>query len=282
MRTVKEISKLTGISVRTLHYYHEIGLLPPTAVSEAGYRLYDDKALETLQQILFFREFDMPLKEIGAILGNPDFDRDKILRSQKRMLEMKRERLNQMLSNIDGILKGEKEMDFTVFSTEDIEEICKAALANMSEEQQELAARQYGGKENYEKHLTELMSTEQAQKNMEKMVEWYGDKETCMDVATHSLSEQVTAAYGKRFDAVQKKLMGKKGTDVNSFEVKEIVGEYEFVAKQFFRLKNMEGFMLEMAKDYRNNQALREYVDRTEGEGMADYLADALEAFYKK
>ena len=133
MRTVKEISKLTGISVRTLHYYHEIGLLPPTAVSEAGYRLYDDKALETLQQILFFREFDMPLKEIGAILGNPDFDRDKILRSQKRMLEMKRERLNKMISNIDGILKGEKEMDFTVFSTEDIEEICKAALANGTE-----------------------------------------------------------------------------------------------------------------------------------------------------
>lgn len=282
MRTVKEVSKLTGISVRTLHYYHEIGLLPPTAVSETGYRLYDDKALETLQQILFFREFDMPLKEIGAILGNPDFDRDKILRSQKRMLEMKKERLTQMISHIDGILKGEKEMDFTVFSTEDIEEICKAALANMSEEQQELAAKQYGGKENYEKHLAELMSTEQTQRNMEKMVEWYGDKEACMDVATHPLSAQVTAAYGKRFDAVQKKLMGKKGADVNSFEVKEIVGEYEFVAKQFFRLKNMEGFMLEMAKDYRNNQTMREYVDRTEGEGAADYLADALEAFYKK
>ena len=68
MRTVKEISNLTGISVRTLHYYHEIGLLPPTEISEAGYRLYDDKALEILRQILFFREFDMPLKEIRKIL----------------------------------------------------------------------------------------------------------------------------------------------------------------------------------------------------------------------
>ena len=64
MRTVKDVSELTGISVRTLHYYDEIGLLKPTSCSEAGYRLYDDKALETLQQILFFREFDMPLKEI--------------------------------------------------------------------------------------------------------------------------------------------------------------------------------------------------------------------------
>ena len=67
MRTVKEVSELTGISVRTLHYYDEIGLFVPTVVSEAGYRLYDDKALERLQQILFFREFDMPLKEIKKI-----------------------------------------------------------------------------------------------------------------------------------------------------------------------------------------------------------------------
>ena len=62
MKTVRELSRLTGISVRTLHYYDQIGLLSPTARTEAGYRLYDDK--ETLQQILFFREFDSPLKEI--------------------------------------------------------------------------------------------------------------------------------------------------------------------------------------------------------------------------
>ena len=75
MRTVKEISDLTGISVRTLHYYDEIGLLKPTEKSEARYRLYDDKALETLQQILFFREFDIPLKEIKTIMENPALDR---------------------------------------------------------------------------------------------------------------------------------------------------------------------------------------------------------------
>ena len=73
MMTVKEIAEITGISARTLHYYDEIGLLKPTAKSEAGYRLYDDKALETLQQILFFREFDIPLKEIKSIITSPDF-----------------------------------------------------------------------------------------------------------------------------------------------------------------------------------------------------------------
>lgn len=84
MRTVKEVSKITGISVRTLHYYDEIGLFKPTLVSEAGYRLYDDKALEILQQILFFREFDMPLKEIKAVLKNPDFDKNELLKSQQK------------------------------------------------------------------------------------------------------------------------------------------------------------------------------------------------------
>lgn len=72
MRTVKEVSELTGISVRTLHWYDEIGLFKPTATSEAGYRLYDDKALETLQQILFFREFEMPLKDIKAVFEQPE------------------------------------------------------------------------------------------------------------------------------------------------------------------------------------------------------------------
>ena len=79
MRTVKEISDLTGISVRTLHYYDEIGLLKPTEKSDAGYRLYDDKALETLQQVLFFREFDIPLKEIKAVMDNPVLERNQLL-----------------------------------------------------------------------------------------------------------------------------------------------------------------------------------------------------------
>jgi DNA-binding transcriptional MerR regulator len=77
MKTVNEVSKLTGISVRTLHHYDEIGLLTPTAVTEAGYRLYDDTALERLQHILLFRELEFPLKDIKDILDSPDFERNK-------------------------------------------------------------------------------------------------------------------------------------------------------------------------------------------------------------
>ena len=123
MRTVKEVSNITGISVRTLHYYDEIGLFKPTLVSEAGYRLYDDKALEILQQILFFREFDMPLKEIKAILKNPDLDKNELLKSQQRLLILKKERLERIIGSIDDILKGENKMDFEVFNKTDIEQM---------------------------------------------------------------------------------------------------------------------------------------------------------------
>ena len=79
MRTVKEVSQITGVSVRTLHHYDAIGLLKPTAVTEAGYRLYDDEALERLQQILLFREVGFPLKEIKRILDSSNFDRSQAL-----------------------------------------------------------------------------------------------------------------------------------------------------------------------------------------------------------
>ena len=74
MRTVKEVSKITGVSVRTLHYYDAINLLKPTKITEAGYRLYDDQALNRLQHILLFRELQFSLKEIKTILDSPDFD----------------------------------------------------------------------------------------------------------------------------------------------------------------------------------------------------------------
>ena len=80
MRKINELASLTGMTTRALRYYDQIGLLKPAEISEAGYRLYDDKALETLQQILFFRELDVPLKQIKAILEIPTFDRLSMLK----------------------------------------------------------------------------------------------------------------------------------------------------------------------------------------------------------
>ena len=144
MRTVKEVSNLTGISVRTLHYYDEIGLLKPTGKSEAGYRLYDDKALETLQQVLFFREFDIPLKEIKAVMANPALDRNQILQMQRKMLTAKKERMERLIASIDNILKGENKMDFAVFSKTEIEEMFQTMMEHMPENMRNIAIKEFG------------------------------------------------------------------------------------------------------------------------------------------
>ena len=128
MITVNEVSKLTGVSIRALHYYDTIGLLKPTAMTESGYRLYDDTALVRLQNILLFRELQFPLKEIKNILDSPAFDRGKALEQQITLLEMKREHLNNLIDLAREIKKsGEKVMDFTAFDTKKIEEYTRQA-----------------------------------------------------------------------------------------------------------------------------------------------------------
>ena len=97
MRTVHEVSELAHVSVRTLHHYDKIGLLRPSARSEAGYRLYGDKDLARLRQIMLFRELEFSLTDIGAILDSPEFDRDKALDQQIELLELRRERIGNLI-----------------------------------------------------------------------------------------------------------------------------------------------------------------------------------------
>ena len=105
--TVKEISNLTGISVRALHYYDEIGLFTPTQRSEAGYRLYDDEDLKILLQILFLREFDIPLKKIKDTMSKVTLNRIKALQMQSKLLIAKKEHTERLISSIDDILNGD-------------------------------------------------------------------------------------------------------------------------------------------------------------------------------
>ena len=107
MKTVKEVSELTGISIRTLRYYDEIDLLKPAKVTEAGYRLYDESSLKILRQIMFFREMEVPFSEIKVIMKDSESDNRKILETQKMMLEIKRNRLNGIIEWISDVLKGE-------------------------------------------------------------------------------------------------------------------------------------------------------------------------------
>lgn len=128
MMTVKQVSELTGVSIRTLRYYDEIGLLTPASHTEGGYRLYDDTALERLQQILLFRELEFPLKEIVRIVSSPDFDRKKALEQQIELLELKKQRLDELISFARGIkLIGVRAVDFSAFDRSKIDEYTKRA-----------------------------------------------------------------------------------------------------------------------------------------------------------
>ena len=128
MKTVKEVSRITGVSVRTLHHYDAIGLLKPTQVTEAGYRLYDDSALARMQSILLFRQLQFPLKEIRIILDSPDFDPMEALSQQVHLLEMQRNHLEQLISHAREIQRtGVFTMDFSKFDTSEIERYTEEA-----------------------------------------------------------------------------------------------------------------------------------------------------------
>ena len=131
MMTVHEVSKLTGVSIRTLQYYDKIGLLHPAKYTEAGYRLYDDAALETLQQILLFRELEFPLKDIKKIISSQDFDRSKALEQQIELLKLKKEHIENLIDLALGIKAiGVKPLKFDAFDTRKIDEYAAQAKAS--------------------------------------------------------------------------------------------------------------------------------------------------------
>ncbi len=131
MMTVGRVSALTGVSVRALRHYDRIGLLRPAAVSEAGYRLYDDACLERLSAILLFRELEFPLKDIRGILDSPRFDRERALDQQIGLLQLKVEHLENLIDLARGIrLLGVRHMNFTAFDTQKIDEYARQAKAS--------------------------------------------------------------------------------------------------------------------------------------------------------
>ena len=140
---INEFAKLAGVSVRTLHYYDEIGLLKPAFVDEQnGYRFYDENSLLRMQEILFYRELDFPLKSILEILSSPDYDKQKALAEQRKLLELKKERLERIIVALDGATKGKVTM--AAFDNSDYE---------IARKQYEVEAKQrWGETDAYKEH----------------------------------------------------------------------------------------------------------------------------------
>lgn len=123
MKTVNEMRRLTGLSVRALHHYDTIGLLKPTQVTEAGYRLYDDTALEKLYMILVFRELGLSLSEIADLLHAPDYDRNRVLEKQIKLMQERIGKLQDRIALAKAMLTvGVNYMDFKGFDPKEMDE----------------------------------------------------------------------------------------------------------------------------------------------------------------
>ncbi len=241
MMTVNEVSKLTGVSIRTLQYYDKIGLLEPSAHTESGYRLYDDTALEMLQQILLFRELEFPLKEIKEILATPDFDKNKALEQQITLLTMKKEHLENLIQFARGIQSvGVRTMDFSVFDTKKIDE--------------------------YAKQAKEHWGTTDAYKEFERKSQGRTKEK---EQAVMKLFMQVFVEFGQMKD------LPSDSGDVQA-QVKKL---QDFITEHFYNCT--DEILSGLGKMYAAGGEFTANIDKAGGEGTAEFVAEAIEIYCK-
>lgn len=241
---ISEVAKLTGITVRTLHYYDEIGLLKPSEITEDGYRLYSREDLEILQQILFFRELDFPLSQIKEIMNNPNYDKEEALKKQKELLIQQRQRIEGLIKLIEKRIEGDNNMSFKEFDMNEIEE----------------------NKKKYAKEVKERWGTSKAYEESEKKTSSY-NKEKWGDI------NQETSEIFKGFAEL-------RNSDPGSEEVQELVRRWQkYITDNFYTCTNeiLSGLGLMYVEDER----FKENLDKN-GEGTAKLMAEAIKIYCSK
>lgn len=241
---ISEVAKLTGITVRTLHYYDEIGLLKPSEITEVGYRLYSREDLEILQQILFFRELDFPLSQIKEIMNNPNYDKEEALKKQKELLIQQRQRIEGLIKLIEKRIEGDNNMSFKEFDMNEIEE----------------------NKKKYAKEVKERWGTSKAYEESEKKTSSY-NKEKWGDI------NQETSEIFKGFAEL-------RNSDPGSEEVQELVRRWQkYITDNFYTCTNeiLSGLGLMYVEDER----FKENLDKN-GEGTAKLMAEAIKIYCSK
>jgi len=243
MMTVNEVSKLAGVSIRTLQYYDKIGLLHPAGYSDAGYRLYDDTDLRRLQQILLFRELEFPLKEIGKIIESPEFDHERALKQQIELLTMKRKHLDDLIGLARKIQKqGEYNMEFKAFDTSKIEEYTKKAKES------------WGDTAEY--------------KEFEKK---HGKRSASENASASEALMAVIADFGPLREA---------GTAVSDPKVQSQVGKLkDCISENFYTCSNET--LAGLGKMYAAGGDFTDNIDKAAGEGTAVYINDAIQVYCK-
>lgn len=240
--TIHEVSKLAGVSIRTLQYYDKIDLLHPSGHSDAGYRLYDDTDLERLQHILLFRELEFPLKDIKAILNSPDFDREKALEQQIELLKLKKEHIDNLMNFALGIkLLGVKNMDFKAFDRSKLDE--------------------------YSKQANELYSNTPEYNEMEEK--------------QNNRSADDDKLLADRFMLLFKEAGGLKECGAASSEAQDLVKRIQnFITENLYTCSNK--ILRGLGKIYSGGGEITKNIDEYGGEGTAEFVARAIEIYCKK
>lgn len=244
MLTVKQVAGLTGLTVRTLHHYDQIGLLKPAVVERSGYRKYAEEQLGVLEQILFFRELDFPLEEIRQIMSAPGYDSTDALQKQQELLRMKRDRIDKLISLIDNTLKGEKDMSFESFDMSQIEEI----------------------KQKYAEEVKEKYGTSDAYKESEQKTAAY----------TKSDWQRITARQEELYTALATHI----GANPGDPQVQQLVHQCrEHITKNFYNctLDIFEGLGQMYVADERFTQNIDRY-----GKGLAELLSKAIAVYVEE
>lgn len=284
MMTVKQVSSLTGVSVRTLQFYDEIGLFKPTKVTDVGYRLYDECALEALQQILFFKELDFTLKEIKAVMDSPQFDKLAAFEKQRELIQIKRDRLTALLGLLDKLIKGEKCMDFKDFDMSEYFRI----LADFKETHTEEIVKRWGGMEQFDKMIADLKSHESEIADM--AIKQYGSLENYTKAMEKSVQNFLTngptitqaEASGRmeQTEVLTKRLTADLSKDVTSLEIQEIVSELVAFTNESNKGIDMgENYWEFMVETYMSTPAFIEVTDKKYGVGASKFMGLALRAY---
>jgi len=241
---INEVAKRTGVTVRTLHYYDQIGLLKPSRVTEAGYRLYDREALIALQQILFFRELDFSLQEIREITGRPDYDRREALEKHREMLLKKKERLEGLIGLVDRTLKGKSDMSFREFDKTEIEDMKERYAAEVRE--------RWGGTAAY-------------QEEQEKTAKYSADKWNAVNDEGAALMQ----AFAER-----------RSEAPEGAAVQELVCQWkDYITNNFYHCT--DEILAGLGAMYVDDKRFTDNIDKN-GVGTAAFMAKAIEVYCRK
>lgn len=285
MRTVKEVARLTGVSVRTLQYYDEIGVFRPTRVTDAGYRLYDDESLNTLQQVLFFRELDFPLKDIRIIMETPGFNKIEAFQKQKALLKAKRDRLDRLLDLLDRLEKGETCMSFKEFDLSEYLHI----LEQFRNENMEEVIRHWGSVEEFDQLMERIKDHESS--IAQDAIKYYGSVEAYVEAMKDSMEhfsenmekmEQIKEKeYVERNQILIEQLLKDLSKDPGSKEIQDIIGQMMNLLDEEDKpdMDLGENYWDVMIDSYLHNSALIENMDKKYGKGASVFMGKALSCY---